>query len=687
MPSFAPGRPSDLLARLRADQSAHWERGEHVSIESYLHDYPELVSDPETLLALVYAELLWRQEQGDSPSLDEYQSRFPYLADALRRRWDFHQILAGGGTTADLEAGPSSGTIPARLPRPPLPTVPGYEVEEELGRGAMGVVYKARQKGLDRLVAVKVVRAFHLAGPADLARFRTEALAVGRVDHRHVVRVHACGEEQGCPYYVMEYLPGGSLARLLRHGRLDVRRAVELVRQVALGVQAAHDQGVIHRDLKPGNVLLDAQGNARVTDFGLAKLRDEDTTRTRSGAILGTPAYMAPEQAAGRSHLVREAADVWALGVMLFECLTGQRPFRGASPGEVLYRIQHEEPPLPRHLCGDVPAELEAVCLRCLSKEPGQRYPSAGAVARDLGRWLAGEPVGVARPATTMRPRVRRPALVGLATLLGVLLLLPVLLAPAPLRLSAQERVRRAFHRAAPGRPVALYVRGQPPVWANLVVGKRETVVAAEPGKALSLGTHWVCLYELLPPDPRRGGYRLTVEMRHGISDFGFAVGPYVGREEHPLANGTGHTFALLGFCDPELLKELGQPLQLPGRAGLALYYVEPHGDDPPIHRRMMCGPGVPLKEFGRPGPGKTAWRTLVIEARADSIRIRCGEAEAGSKPIPFLQKLFRVSTRREPRLKTVQPGYAPSGGAGLFVIGGAIEVRRALVEPLAGPS
>jgi serine/threonine protein kinase len=208
----------------------------------------------------------------------------------------------------------------------------------------MGVVFKARQIAFDRLVAVKMIRSLAIAGPDELARFRTEALAVGRLDHPHVVRVFASGEHGDCPFFAMEYLPGGSLLGLLRQGSLEVRRAAELVRQVALGVQAAHQAGILHRDLKPGNVLLDAQGNARVADFGLAKLLDSDSAQTVSAMVLGTPAYMAREQAAGRVREIGPAVDVWALGVILYECLTGKLPFQGASRQETLRLVQTARP-------------------------------------------------------------------------------------------------------------------------------------------------------------------------------------------------------------------------------------------------------------------------------------------------------------------------------------------------------
>ncbi len=292
---------------------------------------------------------------------------------------------------------PHDQTTPARVAHPPTdhgePPVPGYEILGELGRGGMGVVYRARQTGLNRVVALKMVLGGDHAGPGEVARFLAEAEVVAAVRHPHVVQVFEFGEAGGRPFFAMEYLDGGTLAGAIRAaGRLAPRAAAAVVEKLARGVQAAHDLGIVHRDLKPGNVLLDAAGEPKVVDFGLAK-RGGRGDLTRTGAVMGTPAYMAPEQAAGRAKFAGPAADVYALGVILYECLTGRVPFRDDDDVRLLARVAEDEPPPVRDLAPDVPGDLEAVCLRCLRKDPHARYDTAGALAADLRRFLDGEPV------------------------------------------------------------------------------------------------------------------------------------------------------------------------------------------------------------------------------------------------------------------------------------------------------
>jgi hypothetical protein len=281
-------------------------------------------------------------------------------------------------TTLSADAGPPTSPY----------TPPGYEVVREVGRGGMGAVYEARQLDLNRPVALKLVLG---AGPADRLRFLAEAEATAAIDNPHVVRVFGSGEVGTRPYLVMEYLPGGTLAARLRDGRLDPRRAAELVAKVARGVAAAHAAGVVHRDLKPANVLFDEKGEPKVADFGLAKRGGSDLTRT--GAVMGTPAYMAPEQAKGETKFVGPQADVWALGVILYECLTGKRPFDAADPWGVVHRVLADAPARP----AGVPRDLEVVCLKCLAKDPAERYPTAAELADDLDRHLRGEAVAARR--------------------------------------------------------------------------------------------------------------------------------------------------------------------------------------------------------------------------------------------------------------------------------------------------
>jgi WD40 repeat protein len=299
--------------------------------------------------------------------------------------------------------GPSGGAAD-----PGLPEVPGYEVEAEVGRGGMGVIYRARHRGLGRTVALKMILAGAEAGPEEHARFRTEAAAVARLQHAHIVQVHDAGEHQGRPYLALEFIDGGSLKDALDGTPRPTRDAAALVETLARAVHHAHQRGIVHRDLKPANVLLTADGTPRVTDFGLAKLvagPAGGAGPTRTGAVVGTPSYMAPEQADGKKE-VGPAADVYALGVILYELLTGRPPFQAATPLDTLLQVLHDEPVPVGRLSPQVPRDLETVCHKCLHKEPHCRYASAEALADELGRFLRGEPVR-ARPVGKVE-RLRR---------------------------------------------------------------------------------------------------------------------------------------------------------------------------------------------------------------------------------------------------------------------------------------
>jgi WD40 repeat protein len=295
-----------------------------------------------------------------------------------------------------LPLSPSEQPASVAAPGSNSAAVPGYEILGELGRGGMGVVYRARQIALNRTVALKMILAGGHAGAADLRRFRAEAEALAGLQHPNVVQVHEVGEHDGLAYFSLELCPGGSLAQRLKGTPLAPPEAARLVETLARAVHAAHQKGVVHRDLSPGNVLFAADGAPKVSDFGLAK-RLDGATRTASGAVMGTPSYMAPEQAAGRSKEVGPAADVYALGAILYECLTGRPPFKAASALDTLLQVLGDEPVAPRSLNARVPLDAETICLKCLHKEPARRYASALALAEDLRRFLAGEPIA-ARP-------------------------------------------------------------------------------------------------------------------------------------------------------------------------------------------------------------------------------------------------------------------------------------------------
>jgi len=275
--------------------------------------------------------------------------------------------------------------------------IPGYEIEGLLGRGGMGVVYKARHLALNRTVALKLVLAGAHAGPHERERFRIEAQAAARLPHPNIVQIHEVGEVEGRPYCALEFVDGGTLASKLRGQAMPTGEAVNLVEPLAWAMQLAHSRNVVHRDLKPANILLAANGTPKISDFGLARQLDRDSGTTQAGAVMGTPSYMAPEQAAGLAHEAGPAADVYALGAILYDCLTGRPPFKGETVVETLDQVRSMEPKPPSHWRSDVPADLDTICLKCLRKEPEHRYSSAAELAAELVRFRNGEPI-LARP-------------------------------------------------------------------------------------------------------------------------------------------------------------------------------------------------------------------------------------------------------------------------------------------------
>ncbi|MFY7951957.1 MAG: protein kinase domain-containing protein, partial [Armatimonadaceae bacterium] len=330
--------------------------------------------------------------------------------------------LTGGGGLVAITS------TPLPPPRDRLPHVPGYAFECELGRGGMGVVYRAKQERLNRTVAVKMLLHPDGGDASDLLRFRSEAEAVAAIAHPHVVKVFESGQADGRPYFAMEHLPGGTLhARVKANGPFPPDEAAVLVEKLARAVHAAHSIGIVHRDLKPGNVLFDAAGEPKVTDFGLAKRVSCELTRTQ--AVMGTPAYMPPEQAAGRAKYVGPPADIYALGVILYECLTGTTPFQCEDSLALLNQVIADEPPSIRKKAPGVSRDLELICFKCLEKGPIDRYQTAAELADDLRRFADREPVSV-RPAGPIEKVVkwakRRPTLAtayGLGVLAAVLLL------------------------------------------------------------------------------------------------------------------------------------------------------------------------------------------------------------------------------------------------------------------------
>ena len=391
-----------------------------------------VTADSDERLAALITGLTDELRAGRVPDVEAVAKSHPDLADELRELWAVAQVANLAKTPKSVgrkeRADPSTVALDSRSTEHGTRHLPpkqfgDFELLDELGRGGMGVVYRARQKSLNRIVAVKMVREAHLASAGDRARFRGEAEAAARLTHPNIVTVYEVGTTEGQAYLCLEYVEGRTLAqRVAAEGPLPPREAARLVAIIARAVHEAHEHGILHRDLKPSNILLsfvirpssldsdsqipradsDHEGRRtkdeglipKVTDFGLAKQTDRTESLTRTGAIVGTPSYMAPEQATGRKDLT-PAADVYSLGAILYELLTSRPPFRAANPVDTLLMVIEQEPVPPRDLVPSIPRDLELVCLKCLQKPADLRYPTAAALASDLEAFLTGEPMSV----------------------------------------------------------------------------------------------------------------------------------------------------------------------------------------------------------------------------------------------------------------------------------------------------
>jgi serine/threonine-protein kinase len=411
------------LAKVLDLQRERWRQGERVPVETYLEQHPDLSSHTDAVLDLIYHEILLREEDGDVPTLEEYRRRFPHLEKDLALQFAVdgaldRQFLDPPESTSPTWRNECSLMPPPELcdaprasdfpPVCPLPSLPGYEILEVLGRGGMGVVYKARQISLNRMVAVKMLLAGAHAGPEELARFQSEAETAARLQHANIVQVYEIGVHEGQPFIALEFMES-SLAKSLAGTPLPPRQAATWAEMLARAGHYAHQRGIIHRDLKPANVLLSRDGVLKIADFGMAKivLAERTSGRARAettpGDIFGTPSYMAPEQADGRVRQIGPATDVYGLGAILYEMLTGRPPFCASTILQTLEDVCLREPVPPSRLQPSLPRDLEVICLTCLQKKADRRYASAQALADDLHAFLADEAIVARSPPSTER--------------------------------------------------------------------------------------------------------------------------------------------------------------------------------------------------------------------------------------------------------------------------------------------
>jgi WD40 repeat protein/tRNA A-37 threonylcarbamoyl transferase component Bud32 len=419
----APSNPDALSLARRVDEVCDrfeiaWREGQQPCIEDYLGD----ASEPERsalLWELILLDIHYRRQRGETPQVEDYGPRFPELdADWFAEAAAAEQAEADSGATVG-----ENGATAVIVPDLRGCRIGDYELESEIARGGMGVVYKARQNSLNRIVAVKMILTGQLASAEEVQLFRREAENAACLDHPNIVPIYEVGSHDGQSYFSMKLIEGGHLGQRLHEFTSDPKAAARLLAQVARTVHYAHQRGILHRDLKPANILLDAEGRPHVTDFGLAKRVESDASQTQTGAIVGTPGYMSPEQAGGRSKGLTTAADVYSLGAVLYALLAGRPPFKAETILETVAQVLNDEPIPPSRTRCSVPRDLEVVCLKCLRKEPERRYESAQALAEDLERFCAGETIRarrtgpVERVARWMR---RHPARAALAAVSAV---------------------------------------------------------------------------------------------------------------------------------------------------------------------------------------------------------------------------------------------------------------------------
>ena len=575
----------------------------------------------------------------------------------------------------------NGGAAPARVPPPAPPPMANYSGLTFVGEGGMGVVYRAVQRGTGRVVALKFLRRGADLAPSDLARFNTEVQALARVRHEGIVEVFEVGEVDGRPFYSMEFVAGGTAGQRLRSGPVEPREAARVVAGVAEAVEAAHGVRVLHRDLKPANILLDDEGTPRVSDFGLAKLGDDDDGVTVTGAAMGTPGFMAPEQAAGRRLGFHPRTDVYGLGATLYALLCGRPPFKGDTAAETLRMVQTATVLPPRQASPGVPDELEAVCLKCLEKDPARRFATAGEVADELNRWLAGEPTRTRPP--TRWGRVKRWAR-RQRVKLAVAALLPV----AVLAAYAADPRRRTEWRLAAGLPVTLVPETGPPVWSEWLTGEVGIADSSVGDGSYGFQTH-VTSVLVLVRDPRNDSYRVSAELRHVKSNADDAyVGLFVGMKDVAARPDLRATrFIGFSFIDNWRIAEFQLP-HLKPLHGLDVRDIMLTADGREEKLSWIHDRGFPFTPKNLP---PNVWRKLVVDVSPAGVtavfsgpdRVTHGQVRLSAE---LLEEQIDQHNRNH---APFYPGFAiprqkwnPRGALGVYAHDSAVAVRNVTVEP-----
>lgn len=562
-----------------------------------------------------------------------------------------------------------------------------YELQGVLGEGGMGVVYKAFDSQLKRTVALKKIALRAVSSPQNAERFRTEAQAAAQFDHRHIVQIHDVGQHNGEHYFTMPLLTGGTLAEkreLLSHDR---RKAVEYTIKVARAMDYAHRKGVIHRDLKPHNILLDENAEPRVADFGLAKVIGSDAQWNERGRRLGTPGYMAPEQVRGDTEQVGPAGDIWSLGIILYEFLTGRRPFAATDRESLTYQICDVEPPPLTELAPGLPPDLERIVLKCLRKKPAERYRSAGEMADDLEQWLRRE-TGPAPPRQRWYVELAAAALIALPLLIallfaaakqfanhgqrnGVLSLAP----PAEPSLDDGLRLR---DRLVKGERLVLIDDSGGPIWWRYRTERNRPPLNVLPGEYLRVLGSGPFLLELLP-DVKGTNFRLRAKIQH-VAGIDGLVGIYFGHHEIISGPGEGHWHWVVRFATLGMLAY---------QSDLASVFFRA---DPKLNQQADRNIDSDKK---RVPPGDQArWHDLLIEVSTSGVTVVL------DKDVTWKRTRAEMLERGRPLqlpaaagpavFPLPPPEHAPPldgfGGLGLYIKRGEARFRNVIIEPLPNP-